>query len=401
MDVVIIAHFCGDFDSSMNNRFNYMAELLAQDSYNVELITSDFSHTKKQKRPLVTEKLPYRVTFVSEPGYAKNVSLKRVYSHNIMARNLKKYLGERKTPDVIYCAVPSLDVADVAAQFARENHVRFIIDVQDLWPEAFKLAFSIPIVSEVLFFPMQKQADRVYATADEIIAVSQTYVNRAMSVNSKCSSGYSVFLGTELQEFDKIAPDSRAETKPQGQLWLAYIGTLGHSYDIKCVIDALKIAQTSCNIKFLLMGDGPLKAEFEKYAQEQGILVEFMGRLEYKKMAGLLKICDMAVNPIVHGAASIINKVGDYAAAGLPVLNTQECMEYRTMVEEYQMGLNCINNNAKDLADKIAIMCDDNTMRKEMGANSRRLAVEKFDRKRTYSIILELIADSKNGDNKK
>ena len=72
------------------------------------------------------------------------------------------------------------------------------------------------------------------------------------------------------------------------------------------------------------MGDGPLKEEFENYAEEKKVDCQFTGRLEYEKMVGLLCSCDIAVNPIKKGSAgSIINKVGDYAAAGLPVINTK------------------------------------------------------------------------------
>lgn len=37
------------------------------------------------------------------------------------------------------------------------------------------------------------------------------------------------------------------------------------------------------NIKFIVMGDGPLKSEFEDYAREKNVNAEFLGRLEYEK----------------------------------------------------------------------------------------------------------------------
>ena len=71
-------------------------------------------------------------------------------------------------------------------------------------------------------------------------------------------------------------------------------------------------------------------------------------------MCALISKCDVAVNPIMHNAAqSIINKHADYAAAGIPVVSTQESREYRTLVEKYHMGFNCQNGNAQEIADKI------------------------------------------------
>ena len=119
---------------------------------------------------------------------------------------------------------------------------------------------------------------------------------------------------------------------------------------------------------------------------------QFTGRLEYEKMVGLLCSCDIAVNPIKKGSAgSIINKVGDYAAAGLPVINTQENNEYRNLVEEYKIGFNCENNNSNDLAEKINILWNDEKSRKGFGNNNRKLAEKKFNRNRTYNEIVKLM----------
>ena len=140
------------------------------------------------------------------------------------------------------------------------------------------------------------------------------------------------------------------------------------------------------------MGDGPLKLEFEKYALEKKVNVEFRGRLEYPKMCGLLSACDVAVNPISHGAAqSIINKHADYVASGIPVISTQECKEYKRLVYAYDMGINCDNGNIIQIADAIEKIMNDETVRERMGENARRCARERFDRKYTYKLILTKI----------
>ena len=171
-----------------NSRFNYIANLIDKNKYDLEIITSNFYHMKKKHRELNFEKeqnLNCKIKLISEPGYKKNVSIKRFYSHYILAKNLKKYLKQIDKPDIIYCAIPSLSVAKVAAKYAEKKNIRFIIDVQDLWPEAFKMVFNIPIISNLIFYPMKKEADYIYSKADDIIAVSDTYVDRAVSVNKK------------------------------------------------------------------------------------------------------------------------------------------------------------------------------------------------------------------------
>mgnify|MGYP002401896027 CR=1 FL=1 len=394
-DILFITHFTQVPGEPGNSRFHYIAERINKENANIEVITTSFSHKTKSQRNITDEQknsLSYKLTLLYEPGYFNNVSVKRLYSHYIMGKSLKEYLNNRKKPDVIYCSVPSLSVAKVAANYAKKNNIKFIIDIQDLWPEAFKMVFNIPIISDMIFYPMRKKADFIYSAADEIIAVSQTYAERALKVNRKCKRAYVVFLGTELVYFDQLVEENKIKNKPQNEIWLAYVGTLGYSYDLICVIDALGLLKDKYNIKFIVMGDGPLRTKFEGYAKKRDINAYFTGRLDYGKMAGLLSACDIAVNPISSGAAqSIINKHADYAAAGLPVLNTQECPEYRNLLSEYKAGLNCDNNNPVDLAKKITQLCEDADLRNVMGQNSRRLAVERFDRKLTYQLITKKI----------
>ena len=391
-DILILTNFCYDFSENDNDRFLYVAKMLCED-HDVEIVTSDFYHTEKRFRDKPVKEWPFKITFLHETGYTKNVCLKRFYSHYIWGRNVKKYLKTRKKPDVIYCAVPSLSAPFAAAKYCEKNQIRFVIDVQDLWPEAFQMVFNVPVISDILFSPFKIMADGIYKRADGVCAVSQTYVDRALKVNRKCETGTSVFLGTNLDTFDRNAENNKVE-RADDELRLAYCGTLGSSYDLTCVIDALDLVKKNGYIppKFIIMGDGPDKERFEKYARDKDVDCEFLGRLSYDKMCGMLSSCDMTVNPISHGAAqSIINKHADYVAAGLPVISTQESDEYRNLVETYQMGFNCSNGDAADLGNKIILLMHNKDIRMQMGEKARKCAEEKFDRGYSYTNITELI----------
>lgn len=396
MDIVIVAQYLRDLESfdGNNSRFLYIAKMLAKSNKNnIEIITSDFSHARKTNFNKIDKIDGIKFTVCHETGYERNISLKRFISHKELAINIKKYLKDRKKPDVIYLAVPSLSVGKICTKFCDKNDIKLIIDIQDLWPEAFKMVFNIPIISNLIFFPMKKQADYIYSRADEIVAVSETYCNRALKVNKKTKKGLSVFLGTDLKYFDECKKNNKIEFDDD-VIRIAYIGTLGHSYNIKFVIDAISILNKKGinNIKFIVMGDGPLKQEFEEYAKERNINCEFTGKLKYENMIGLLCSCDIAVNPIkAKSAGSIINKVGDYAAAGLPVINSQESKEYRYLIDENQIGINVENDDSNSMSSAIELMCSDYKKRKEYGNNNRKLAEKKFDRQNTYSKIINVI----------
>lgn len=397
MDVVIIAQYLRNIEElkGNNSRFIYLANLLSEkENVDVEIITSDFLHGPYKHVSRVDQPNNFKITAIKEPGYTKNISLKRFFSHAILAKNIEKYLETRKVPDCIYCAIPSLDVASVAAKYCKKHDVKFVIDIQDLWPDAFKMVINIPVCSDVLFYPMKHQADFIYKQADQIIAVSDTYCKRALKSNEKCKTTHTVYLGTKIEEFDCNSKNKTNIRKKDDRLWLMYCGTLSHSYDLKTVFDALAILKDMNEEVpyFVVMGDGIKKKEFESYAKQKEIDCMFTGRLAYADMCSVLCKGDIVINPIIASSpASIINKHADYAASGLPVLNTQVSEEYRKLVDKYKMGFNCKPESSEDLADKMKILIKDEVLRKQMGKNARICAMEKFDRKNTYLEILNTV----------
>lgn len=394
--IYIISHFAKLAQESGNDRVATLIEHLKQ-AHEVTLITSDFNHHKKVFRSTsdtVVEDGSYEVKLIHESGYKKNVSIQRLMSARVLAKNLSAFLDTAKKPDIIYCLSPSLDFAESAITYAQRSGIKVIVDIQDLWPEAFRLAFNVPIVSDILFYPMYRQARAIYKRADRLVAVSDTYAQHALSLTNKIdSSGGDLpvvaYLGTELAQFDmyRVRRSAQADTA----ITIAYVGTLGKSYNLKLIIDAIGMLDND-KVRLLVMGDGSDRQDLTEYARQVGVSAEFSGVLPYSEMVAMLSSSDIAVNPIHdRSAGSIINKVGDYAAAGLPVINTQISEEYRNLVSEYGFGFNCSNDDPADIADKIKYLIENPDIRKKMGLNNRRLAEERFDRAKTYTEIYDAI----------
>ena len=391
MDILILANFCMDFSPSDNGRFKYLAEMLSNEN-EVEIVTSSFYHITKKQRDRIIPKLNFKLTLIDEPGYPKNICIQRFFSHWKWGKNVRKYLETRKKPDVIYCAVPSLTAACYAATFCKRNNVRFVIDIQDLWPEAFAMVLKIPVVSDIIFSPFKKKADYIYKQADAICSVSNTYCERAKRSNPICKNFAAVFLGTDLVQFDLYAKQNKVAKKPD-EFWLGYAGTLGSSYDIKSVIDAVALLKNEgIIITLVILGDGPKQNEFLDYANQKGIHYIFYGRVPYVKMCGVLTGCDVVVNPITRGsAATIINKHADYAACGKPVINTQESAEYRKLVTDYHMGFNCENGSSDEMAQCLKTLFHNKELREEMGMGARKCAELLFDRRTSYRNLERVI----------
>ena len=134
-------------------RMYYLATLLCKCGYEVDLITSRFQHWVKRFRTqeeLDRKDAPCRILFMDEPGYTKNVQVKRILSRRVLTRNIKKHLHANHY-DLIYAQIPDNQLASTAARHAKKAGIPFIIDVEDLWPEAMRMVLDVPVVSDVLF----------------------------------------------------------------------------------------------------------------------------------------------------------------------------------------------------------------------------------------------------------
>ena len=396
-DIMLIVNYWHFEQEKASSRYRSFANVLC-DKYDLEVVTSTFCHlTKKQRdeNELSLDKLPYKMTLQYEKGYKKNIGFDRIASYKQFGKNVQKYLEKRKKPDLIIVSVPSLSVADRVTKYANKNNIPVIVDIQDLWPEAFKMALSIPIVSDLLFYPMKKQAERIYSRADKIMAVSDTYVARGLKCNKKDDKGLSIYIGSDSKLISEKTEGVIIE-KPNDEFWIGYVGALGHSYDIESVIKAIKLLQEQGinNIKFIVMGEGVLRTQYEQFAKETGVDAEFTGLLEYGKMMKTLSACDLAVNPIIGKSVStIINKVADYSAANVPVVNTQNSKEYRQLLDEYNAGINVENGNVEDLATAIKTLYFDEQKRNVMRENAKVMFDERFDRQKSYIKIIDEIED--------
>lgn len=395
-DIIILSDFCGNLDGKDNNRFIYIANILGNGN-KVEIVTSNYNHYAKKHFTTNYYDSSNKITMLSEPGYKKNVCLKRFYSHYKWGKNVEKYLSRREKPDIVYCCVPTLKASYEAARFCKKNNIRFIIDVQDLWPDAFKVAFNVPIISSLMFLPFSVMVNSIYKKADYIVGLSETNLKRVRKVNKKANE-LCLYLGTDLNIVDEnISKQEILYKKDNDKVWIGYLGSLGNSYDIENCIKAMtEVERKYQNVQLVLIGDGPLESNLKILAKEMRVEALFLGRQDYIAALKILSQCDIALNPFKKGAdQSITNKITDYAALGIPVINTLENEEYEAMVENNNIGLNAKCEDYNSISAAILWMLENKEERIKMGKNNRILAENLFDRGITYKEIINIIYNEK------
>lgn len=396
----IIAPFANIDDVGVRNRFQYLANRLHEEGQEVVLFTSSFRHkTKKHINKNVQDQYPYSVVIINEPGYKKNVSVKRVLSHIKFALNLKNYMNKVEVPDIIYAAYPTMSSANIAGKFSKKNSVPFVIDIQDIWPESISSAIDTEKnIVKILMWPLTSFANKIYKMADVVFGVSDTYAQRANVNGTGCREFIPVYIGAELQRFDNAKVNEHdVMEKNEADIWITYIGTLSHSYDVDTAIKTFAELKDYKNIKLNILGSGPDEERLMRLAKELGVYdinVYFHGYVHYEKMVSTLKRSDLALNALTSGAKqTITNKFGDYVSAGLPILNSSQEKEVIDLVNIKGLGINYIPGDITSLKNAILKIIIDGEKILKYGKNSRLFAEEYFDRKESYGVIVDKIRE--------
>ena len=404
MNVIFISNYWHFPAEKASSRYHTLAEMCVSRGHDVEVLTSSFYHTAKQQRDLSLGKndpgaLSYRVTLLHTPGYAKNISLARVYDHHIFAKAVIQSLRKRwctgRMADVIYLFVPPAELADRVVQFANRNGIRVVIDILDLWPKAFEMIVGKQ-ATRLLLFPMYRQIRAAYRGADGIAAVSVHNAAEALRENRKVKEAVCVPIGISLSLFDRASKNARPLQGKLRPITMVYIGMLGKSYDLLGVLQVMRLLQEKGqnDAELLVMGDGPDLEKLKAEARRYDLPVRFAGRLSYEEMVQQLVGCDIALNVLVPGASgTVINKHADYAAAGLPIINAQSDTEFDEMLAAFGAGISCAPGNYSAMAHAVMCLCADEKLRLEMGKGSRHLAEQCFDREKTYPRLIRLLEE--------
>ena len=317
-------------------RYWLMCRAFARAGHDVTLWTSDFSHSRKARR-LMDSAFPdpgFRVKMVPTPPYGANICLRRIYSHFALARRWTRLAAAEERPDLVVASSPPLSLCAAARRFCKARGVPFVVDVMDAWPETFER-----VAPRLLLAPLARTARANYRAADAISAVSERYIDLVRSYGATAPARL-FYHGIEI-------PSSMEGPLPsEGDFTIAYAGSMGASYDLATVIEAVKGMD---GVRLELAGTGPQEPSLRALAAGCGRIV-FHGYVGDAELRAMLARANAAVVPMFpDSCVGVPYKLADYAAAGLPVLNSLEG-ETARLIDENGAGASYSAGDAKSFA---------------------------------------------------
>ncbi|MCH8251171.1 MAG: glycosyltransferase family 4 protein [Planctomycetes bacterium] len=389
-------------------RYAHLAEALIGAGHQVTWFSSTFSHRFKRDvdRESVQQasaKQGIALRLVATRPYKTNVSIARLRSHRAYGRAFLRMARDESPPDIILASSPPLESARAASDLGQRWDIPTIIDIQDQWPDNFAAVLPpvFKVCGKVLLAPWYAAERAAYRNATGIVGVAEGYVERGLSVGgAKRYQG--VFpLGVSVSELDGAIARGAASfagkwSKGNGQFRLLYSGSLSHNYDFLTIIRAAAQLRDAGDdrIEFVLSGTGELAEEGRKLVAAHRLEnVTLTGFLDFDEWAYLLSQSDAGFNASFPDALIYLpNKIFYYMAAGLAVLNTipGECAR---LVTESECGLNYEAGDVGGCVEAIRTLVGARDRMAAMGEASRRLAVERFDRRIVSGRFVEFLTN--------
>src|SRR5688572_26252009 len=235
-------------------RTGMMAQQLAKLGHEVTWWCSTFNHWTKTHRYPATTTLElqngYRLHMLHSPGYAKNVSLARLVDHRYLARHFEQEIERAARPDLILSSLPTVEMSEVATRFGRKHGIPVIVDVRDLWPDAF-LNFVPALVrplGKLFLGGLFRQARRALQNSNSIVGVSEGYLQWGLRVAGRDREANDAVFPLSYQRaspspagLQAAASRLRDQGVDPGRVVCWFIGTFGQTYDVATVIQAARL----------------------------------------------------------------------------------------------------------------------------------------------------------------
>jgi len=200
----------------------------------------------------------------------------------------------------------------------------------------------------------------------------------------------------DMREFSPLEKDAKLASSlglPSDRPICAFLGLLNRYQGVDMLLESVAVfkAQYGPKAHFLVMGY-PGVERYEFQAASLGIkeMVTFTGRLPYDMAPTYLNLGDMAIAPKIAATESN-GKIIDYMACGLATVALDTGVNREILGETglYVVWREREKETAVGIADAVAKLAEDESLRKKLGRMGRERAEKLFNRENLAKKLLD------------
>jgi colanic acid biosynthesis glycosyl transferase WcaI len=285
-------------------------------------------------------------------------------------------------PDVVLCVAPALMNAPFALAFARLSGAKAWLHIQDFELDAALRLKLLPVGKWLA--GLVRRLERLLLTGfDKVSSISERMLKH---LTDKGVPQEKTFLFPNWVDTCQIYPlegpnPLRAQLglAPE-QLAVLYAGTMGKKQGLEHLLSTASRLQGHPRLRFILCGDGAIRAELEKAAERLHNVIFLQVQL-VERLNELLNLADIHILPQKADAADLVmpSKLGGILASGKAVIATAHPNTEVGQIMS-QVGEMVPPEDPAALAEAIVGLAKDPLKRNRLGKLGREYACQHLEK---------------------
>jgi glycosyltransferase involved in cell wall biosynthesis len=406
MRVLLVSQYFFPEVGATQTRMREFAQALTEAGHEVDVLTEFPNHPSgvipqnyRGRWIEIDETLPFRVVRVWVYATPVKTFWTRLFFYGtFLAMAVVMSVRLPRRYDVVAATSPPLPVALAGLVISRLKRAAFVMDVRDLWPLA---AGALKELSNPRLYRWAERIEQyLYRKADRITVTTRAFEAHVLAQDpARRPKLAHVPNGTIVEVFDRARGDGgvRQRLGLDDSFVVSYAGLHGVAQGLSTVLAAAERLAGVPRVRFVFLGEGPLKASLKGEASARGLSnVLFIDQVPLDDSAQYLNASDAVVVPLIPDPVFrmfVPSKLFDAMACGKPVLLLVDG-EARTILDEAGAGLYVEPGNDAALADAVLTLAASPQMGEAMGTRGRGYVRAHYDRRTQSRQFARIVEDA-------
>jgi len=405
--LVIHQFFLGKGDAG-GSRWNEFVRYWAQEGHDITVIAGNLHYSTGRRYPgcrgryIVARQEGPHVKVLRchvSRGYTGGSRLGRAWALvTFTVSSIVAGILHAPKPDVIVATSPPLGVALTMWALSAWYRVPAVFEVRDLWPDC--LAAEGLLANRLILRLLYKLEWIGYHRSRWVNVLTPAFERWLLERKGVPRSRISMIPNGADLDLMRPGPKENAVRRRlglEGKFVVSYFGAHGRANALGQLLDAAALVKDEMpDVRFMLVGDGPLKKDLVERAKREGLKnVVFVDAVDKARVADYINasdVCTATLMGIEHYKMYYPNKVFDYMCCGRPILIAIDGVA-RELVERAKVGVFAEPENPQSFRRALAALRDDPDLARRMAENGPPFVREHFSRETLARRFLEIVLD--------
>ena len=287
-------------------------------------------------------------------------------------------------PEVIVATSPQFFCGWAGVIVSRLRRLPFVLEIRDIWPESIVSVGAIKKGWAIRFLEWMER--KMYTAARHIVTVGEGYKEQLIAKGVAADRITVITNGVDRDIFHPRKSDMELRKRfgLEHAFVCSYIGTIGMACGLDVVLRAATILKTKgrSDIRFLLVGDGAVRADLEQRARSEHLdSILFAGLQPKQKIPDFLSITDAS---LIHLAKKQLfesvfpSKLLESFAMAKPIVLGVRGYAAQ-LLQTAGAGISIEPENEEELAAAVERLADQPTLAAEFGKSGHEYVAKHFN----------------------